>query len=152
MYGLSAEHRGTSKGRDRSYDARAREGIIIMARISGVDLPDAKRVEVGLTYIKGIGFTLSRRILETVDVEPGRKVKDLSEDEINRIATEIGQNHIVEGELVRETGANVRRLMEIGSYRGTRHKRKLPCRGQQTKTNARTLKGSKRTVGMRKKS
>ena len=122
-----------------------------MARISGVDLPDSKRVEVGLTYIKGIGFTLSKKILEAAGVDPGTKAKDLSEDEINRIATEIGANHVVEGELVREAGANIRRLMEIGSYRGMRHKRKLPCRGQQTKTNARTLKGSKRTVGMRKK-
>ncbi len=122
-----------------------------MARISGVDLPDGKRVEVGLTYIKGIGFTLSRRILEAAGVEPGRKAKDLSEDEINRIATELGSKYTVEGELAREVAANVRRLMEIGSYRGMRHKRKLPCRGQQTKTNARTLKGSKRTVGMRKK-
>jgi small subunit ribosomal protein S13 len=122
-----------------------------MARISGVDLPDNKRVEVGLTYIKGIGFTLSKRILEAAGVEAGKKVKDLSEDEINRIANEIGSNHIVEGELSREAGANIRRLMEIGSYRGMRHKRKLPCRGQQTRTNARTLKGTKRTVGMKKK-
>ncbi len=122
-----------------------------MARIAGVDLPDNKRVEVGLTYIKGIGFTLSGKILESVGVDPGRKVKDLTEDEINRIANEISSKCLVEGELVREAGANIRRLMEIGSYRGMRHKRKLPSRGQQTRTNARSLKGSKRTVGMKKK-
>jgi small subunit ribosomal protein S13 len=122
-----------------------------MARISGVDLPDNKRVEVGLTYIKGIGFTLSKKILDSTGVESGKKVKDLSEDEINKIANEIGSKYVVEGELVREAGANIRRLMDIGSYRGLRHKRKLPCRGQQTRTNARTLKGTKRTVGMKKK-
>ncbi len=122
-----------------------------MARISGVDLPEKKKVEVGLTYIKGIGFSMARKILEAAGVESGKTVKDLSEDEINRIANEISANYMVEGELVRETGANIRRLMEIGCYRGLRHKRKLPCRGQQTRTNARTLKGSKRTVGMKKK-
>ncbi len=122
-----------------------------MARISGIDLPDRKSVEVGLTYIKGIGFTLAKRILEDTGVDSTKKVKDLTEDEINRIATEIGSKYMVEGELVRESAANIRRLMEIGCYRGMRHKRKLPSRGQQTRTNARTLKGSKRTVGMKKK-
>ena len=122
-----------------------------MARISGVDLPDNKRVEVGLTYIKGIGFTLSKKILESTGVEPGKKVKDLSEDEINKIANEIGSKYVVEGELVREAGANIRRLMDIGSYRGLRHRRSLPVRGQRTRTNARTRRGTRRTVAGKKR-
>ncbi len=121
-----------------------------MARIAGVELPNGKRIEIGLTYIKGVGVSSSRNLLLSAGVNPDKRVKDLTEDEINKLANEIGSKHIVEGELGRETAANIKRLMDVGCYRGLRHKRRLPCRGQRTKTNARTLKGTKKTVGVKK--
>ena len=115
-----------------------------MARISGVDLPPNKQVWVGLTYIHGIGRTVSYEILSACKVEPTTKVKDLTEDEARRIRQEILDNHRVEGDLRKEVNQNIRRLMEIGCYRGVRHRRGLPTRGQRTHTNARTRKGPKR--------
>lgn len=115
-----------------------------MARIAGVDLPPNKQVWVGLTYIHGIGKTLAHRILDTAKVEPTTEVKDLTEDEARRIRQEIQDNYRVEGDLRKEVAQNIRRLMEIGSYRGVRHRRGLPVRGQRTSTNARTRKGPKR--------
>lgn len=115
-----------------------------MARISGVDLPPNKQVWVGLTYIHGIGRTVSYSILEKTGVEPTTKVRDLTEDEARRIRQEILDNHRVEGDLRKEVTQNIRRLMEIGCYRGVRHRRGLPTRGQRTHTNARTRKGPKR--------
>jgi len=115
-----------------------------MARIAGVDLPPNKQVWIGLTYIHGIGRTLSRRILETTDVEMTTLVKDLTEDEARRIRQEVTENYQVEGDLRKDVAQNIRRLMEIGSYRGVRHRRGLPTRGQRTHTNARTRKGPKR--------
>ena len=112
-----------------------------MARIAGVDLPRDKRIEIGLTYIYGIGRTLSNEILNETGVNPDTRVKDLTDDEINKLREVIEKNHKVEGDLRREVAINFKRLMEIGCYRGTRHKRNLPCRGQRTKTNARTCKG-----------
>lgn len=121
-----------------------------MARIEGVDLPRNKRVEIGLTYIYGIGRSTSRKILEATGIDFDTKVKNLTEAEISRLREEIDNYH-VEGELRRETRANIKRLKDIGSYRGLRHRRGLPVRGQRTKTNARTRKGPKKTVGVRKK-
>lgn len=115
-----------------------------MARISGVDLPPNKQVWIGLTYIHGIGRTVSYMILEASKVDPTTKVKDLTEDEARRIRQEILDNHRVEGDLRKEVNQNIRRLMEIGCYRGVRHRRGLPTRGQRTHTNARTRKGPKR--------
>ena len=115
-----------------------------MARISGVDLPPNKQVWIGLTYIHGIGRTVSQKILESTKVDPTTKVKDLTEDEARRIRQEILDNHRVEGDLRKEVNQNIRRLMEIGCYRGVRHRRGLPTRGQRTHTNARTRKGPKR--------
>lgn len=115
-----------------------------MARISGVDLPPNKQVWIGLTYIHGIGRTVAAQILEKTGVEPTTKVKDLTEDEARRIRQEILDNHRVEGDLRKEVNQNIRRLMEIGCYRGVRHRRGLPTRGQRTHTNARTRKGPKR--------
>lgn len=115
-----------------------------MARISGVDLPPNKQVWIGLTYIHGIGRTISYEILKATDVEPTTRVKDLTEDEARRIRQEIQDNYRVEGDLRKEVNQNIRRLMEIGCYRGVRHRRGLPCRGQRTHTNARTRKGPKR--------
>lgn len=115
-----------------------------MARISGVDLPPNKQVWIGLTYIHGIGRTVSQEILAKTGVEPTTKVKDLTEDEARRIRQEILDNHRVEGDLRKEVNQNIRRLMEIGCYRGVRHRRGLPTRGQRTHTNARTRKGPKR--------
>ena len=115
-----------------------------MARIAGVDLPPNKQVWIGLTYIHGIGRTLSRRILETTDVGMTTLVKDLTEDEARRIRQEVTENYQVEGDLRKDVAQNIRRLMEIGSYRGVRHRRGLPTRGQRTHTNARTRKGPKR--------
>lgn len=117
-----------------------------MARIAGVDLPRQKRVEVALTYIYGIGHTRSGRILEKAGIEPGVRVKDLSEEEVSRIAKSIDSEGGVEGDLRKETAMNVKRLMEIGSYRGMRHRRNLPVRGQRTHTNARTRKGPRRAM------
>lgn len=121
-----------------------------MARIEGVDLPRNKRVEVGLTYIYGIGRSRAKQILEATGVNPDTRVKDLTEAEIAKLRDEISK-YQVEGELRREVRANIKRLMDIGCYRGLRHRRGLPVRGQRTKTNARTRKGPKRTVGVRRK-
>ena len=122
-----------------------------MARIAGVDLPRDKRVEIGLTYIYGIGLTSSRKILEEAGVDPDIRVRDLSEEDAGKIRKIIDSEYIVEGDLRREISMNIKRLMEIGSYRGIRHRRSLPVRGQKTKTNARTRKGPKKTVGRKKK-
>lgn len=122
-----------------------------MARIAGVDLPRDKRVEIGLTYIFGIGLTSSRKILKEAGVDPDIRVKDLSEEDAGKIRKIIDSSYIVEGDLRREVSMNIKRLMEIGSYRGIRHRRSLPTRGQKTKTNARTRKGPKKTVGRKKK-
>lgn len=121
-----------------------------MARIAGIDLPREKRVVIGLTYIFGIGNTTSEKILKAANVDPSTRVRDLTEDEISRIRDEIGRIK-VEGDLRREVSLNIKRLMEIGSYRGIRHRRGLPVRGQRTKTNARTRKGPRRTVANKKK-
>lgn len=118
-----------------------------MARIAGVDLPNKKRVEHGLTYIYGIGLTVSRSILKALDISFDKRVYELSEDEVATIAKYIRDNHIVEGDLRKKVSMDIKSLMEIGSYRGIRHRRSLPVRGQKTKTNARTRKGKKRTVG-----
>ena len=122
-----------------------------MARISGVDLPREKRVEIGLTYIYGIGRTSATKIVEAADVNPDTRVRDLTDDEVRRIAEIINNDYMVEGDLRREVSLNIKRLMEIGCYRGIRHRRNLPVRGQNTKNNARTRKGPKRTVANKKK-
>ena len=122
-----------------------------MARIAGVDLPREKRVEIGLTYIYGIGLSTSQKILATTGVNPDTRVKDLSEEEVNEIRTYINKNLTVEGDLRRDVALNIKRLIEIGSYRGIRHRKGLPVRGQKTKTNARTRKGPKKTVAGKKK-
>lgn len=120
-----------------------------MARIEGVDLPRDKRVEVGLTYIYGIGRSTAREMLADTDVDHDTKVRDLTEDEITRLRDYISRNLTVEGDLRREVQLNIKRLMEIGCYRGIRHRRSLPVRGQRTRTNARTRKGPKKTVAGR---
>ena len=122
-----------------------------MARIAGVDLPRDKRVEIGLTYIYGIGRPTAAKILEQAGINPDTRVKDLSEDEVGAIRKIIDSEYTVEGDLRREVSMNIKRLMEIGCYRGIRHRRGLPVRGQKTKTNARTRKGPKRTVANKKK-
>jgi small subunit ribosomal protein S13 len=122
-----------------------------MARISGVDLPREKRVEIGLTYIYGIGRTSSNRILTSAGVSPDTRVKDLTDDEVKRIAEVIAESQTVEGDLRREIAMNIKRLQEIGCYRGIRHRKSLPVRGQKTKTNARTRKGPRKTVANKKK-
>ncbi|MDR3186211.1 MAG: 30S ribosomal protein S13 [Christensenellaceae bacterium] len=122
-----------------------------MARISGVDLPREKRVEIGLTYIYGIGRTLSNKLLTACSIDPDTRVKDLTEDQIIKIRDYIEENIRVEGDLKRDVMLNIKRLMEIGCYRGVRHRKGLPVRGQSTKQNARTRKGKKRTVGRTKK-
>ena len=122
-----------------------------MARIAGVDLPRDKRVEIGLTYIYGIGRTSSNKILEVAKVNPDTRVRDLTDEEVKRIAEVIGNDYEVEGDLRREVAMNIKRLTEIGCFRGMRHRRGLPCRGQRTKTNARTRKGPKRTIANKKK-
>ena len=122
-----------------------------MARISGVDLPRDKRVEIGLTYIYGIGRPTSLEILAKAGVNPDTRIKDLTEDEAGIIRKIIDSEYVVEGDLRREVSLNIKRLMEIGCYRGIRHRRGLPVRGQNTKTNARTRKGPKKTVGRKKK-
>ncbi|MCR4432165.1 MAG: 30S ribosomal protein S13 [Tepidanaerobacteraceae bacterium] len=121
-----------------------------MARIAGVDLPREKRVEVALTYIYGIGLSRSRQILMEADVNPDTRVKDLAEREITRLRDIIEKNYKVEGDLRREVAMNIKRLVEIGSYRGIRHRKGLPVRGQRTRTNARTRKGPAKTVGVRR--
>lgn len=121
-----------------------------MARISGVDLPRDKRVEVALTYIFGIGLSRSREILQKTGVNADTRVRDLTEDEVARLREVIDKEYQVEGDLRREIGSNIKRLIEIGCYRGLRHRRGLPVRGQRTKTNARTRKGKAKTVGVRR--
>ena len=122
-----------------------------MARISGVDLPREKRVEIGLTYIYGIGLSSAKRILAEANVDPDTRVRDLTDDEVKRISAVINDTQVVEGDLRREIALNIKRLKEIGCYRGKRHRQGLPCRGQKTKTNARTRKGPKKTVANKKK-
>ena len=122
-----------------------------MARIAGIDLPREKRVEIGLTYIYGIGLSTSQKILAVTGINPDTRVKDLSEDEVNEIRTYINKNLMVEGDLRRDVALNIKRLIEIGSYRGVRQRRGLPVRGQKTKTNARTRKGPKKTIANKKK-
>ena len=122
-----------------------------MARIAGVDLPREKRVEIGLTYIYGIGRVSSNKILEAANVNPNTRVRELTDDEVKRIAEVIDKDYMVEGDLRREIALNIKRLQEIGCYRGIRHRKGLPVRGQKTKTNARTRKGPKRTVANKKK-
>ena len=122
-----------------------------MARISGIDLPREKRVEVALTYIYGIGLSTSQRILKQTSINPDTRVRDLTDDQVNRLREVIDRSFKVEGDLRREVALNIKRLIEIGSYRGLRHRRNLPVRGQRTKTNARARRGPKKTVGARKK-
>jgi small subunit ribosomal protein S13 len=122
-----------------------------MARISGVDLPREKRVEIGLTYIYGIGLHTSQQLLERTGISPDTRVRDLTDDEVNRLREIIDRELRVEGDLRREVAMNIKRLMDIGSYRGLRHRRGLPVRGQRTRTNARTRRGPKRAIGGRKK-
>ena len=122
-----------------------------MARISGVDLPREKRVEIGLTYIYGIGRSSAIRIVEEAGINPATRVRDLTDDEVIRIRDIIDRSQVVEGDLRREIALNIKRLVEIGCYRGIRHRRGLPVRGQRTKTNARTRKGKARTVANKKK-
>jgi small subunit ribosomal protein S13 len=122
-----------------------------MARIAGVTLPREKRVEIGLTYVYGIGRSTSNKVLSAVGIDPNTKVKDLTEDEEIRLRGYIEDNVLVEGDLRRDRSQNIKRLMEIGCYRGIRHRRGMPVRGQRTKTNARVRKGHKPTVGVKKK-
>ena len=122
-----------------------------MARIAGVDIPRDKRVEISLTYIFGIGLTTSKKILEKARINPDTRVKNLTEEEVNRLRELIDREHKVEGDLRREVDMNIKRLIEIGCYRGLRHRRTLPVRGQRTRTNARTRRGPKRTVAGKKK-
>ena len=122
-----------------------------MARIAGVDLPREKRVEIGLTYIYGIGRVSSNRILEAAVIDPSTRVRDLTDDEVKKISAVIDETQTVEGDLRREIALNIKRLQEIGCNRGIRHRKGLPVRGQKTKTNARTRKGPKRTVANKKK-
>lgn len=122
-----------------------------MARIAGVDLPRDKRIEIGLTYIFGIGRTSADKIIDAAQVSPDTRVRDLTDDEVKRLAEVIEKNYTVEGDLRRETIMNIKRLEEIGCYRGIRHRKGLPVRGQRTKTNARTRKGPKKTIANKKK-
>ena len=122
-----------------------------MARIAGVDLPREKRVEIGLTYIYGIGRVSSNKILAVAQVNPDTRVRELTDEEVKRISEIIEKDYMVEGDLRREVALNIKRLQEIGCYRGIRHRKGLPVRGQKTKTNARTRKGPKRTVANKKK-
>jgi len=122
-----------------------------MARISGIDLPKDKRIEIALTYIYGIGNSSSDMILKAAGVDPNTRAKDLKEEEVSRIAAVVQKEYKVEGDLRRDATQNIKRLIEIGSYRGFRHRRSLPVRGQRTKTNARTRKGPRKTVGVTRK-
>lgn len=122
-----------------------------MARIAGVDLPRDKRVEIALTYIFGIGLPTAQKILEQTGINPDTRIRNLTEEEVNKLREAIEKNHRVEGDLRREIALNIKRLIEIGCYRGLRHRRGMPVRGQRTKTNARTRKGPKKTVGVRRK-
>jgi len=122
-----------------------------MARIAGIDIPREKRVEIALTYIYGLGLPTSQKILAQANVNPDTRVRDLTEEQVNRLRDIIDRRYKVEGDLRREVALNIKRLQEIGSYRGLRHRRNLPVRGQRTKTNARQRRGPKRTVGVRRK-
>lgn len=122
-----------------------------MARIAGVDIPRDKRVEISLTYIYGIGLKTSQDLLEKTDINPDTRVRDLTDEEVARLREIIEREMTVEGDLRREVGMNIKRLMDIGCYRGLRHRRGMPVRGQRTKTNARTRRGPKRAMGVRKK-
>lgn len=122
-----------------------------MARIAGADIPNEKRIEVALTYIYGVGPSSSTVILQEADISPDTRVKDLTENEISRLREAIEQQYTVEGDLRRELAMNIKRLMDIGAYRGLRHRRGLPARGQRTRTNSRTRKGPKRTIGKKSK-
>ena len=122
-----------------------------MARIAGVDIPRDKRVEIALTYIYGIGRTTSKQVLEATQIDPNTRVRDLDENQLARLREYIDRNVIVEGDLRREVNMNIKRLMEIGSYRGMRHRRNLPSRGQRTRTNARTRRGIRKTVAGKKR-
>lgn len=122
-----------------------------MARIAGVDLPREKRVEIGLTYVYGIGLTSSKEILAKTGINPDTRVKDLTEDDVAKLREEIEHGYTVEGDLRREVAMNIKRLIEIDSYRGTRHRKGLPVRGQRSKTNARTRKGPAKTIANKKK-
>lgn len=122
-----------------------------MARIAGIDLPRNKRVEIGLTYIYGIGLTTSQEILQRTGVSPDTRIKDLSEEEVVTLRDVVEREYVVEGDLRREVGLNIKRLQEIGCYRGLRHRRNLPARGQRTRTNARTRRGVRRTVAGKKR-
>lgn len=122
-----------------------------MARIAGVDLPREKRVEIGLTYVFGIGVASSQKILAEAGINPDTRVKDLTEDEVSKLREIIDRDYVVEGDLRRNVALDIKRLMEIGCYRGVRHRKGLPVRGQKTKTNARTRKGPKRTIANKKK-
>jgi small subunit ribosomal protein S13 len=122
-----------------------------VARIAGIDIPREKRVEVALTYIYGIGLSTSQKILAQANVNPDTRVRDLTDEQVNRLRDIIDRRYTVEGDLRRETAMNIKRLTEIGSYRGLRHRRNLPVRGQRTKTNARQRRGPKKTVGVRRK-
>ncbi len=122
-----------------------------MARIAGIDLPREKRIEIGLTYIFGIGRKSAKDILEMTGINPDTRVKDLTEDEESKLREAIDKNYTIEGDLRREVALNIKRLTEIGCYRGVRHRRGLPVRGQRTKTNARTRKGPKKTIANKKK-
>jgi small subunit ribosomal protein S13 len=122
-----------------------------MARIAGVDLPRDKRVEIGLTYIYGIGLTTSQRLLQQTNINVDTRVRDLTDDEVQRLRDIVENEMLVEGDLRREVSMNIKRLMDIGSYRGLRHRRGLPVHGQRTKTNARTRKGPKKAIGVRRK-
>jgi small subunit ribosomal protein S13 len=122
-----------------------------MARISGIDLPREKRVEIGLTYIYGIGLHTSQQLLQRTGVSPDTRVRDLTEDEVQRLRDVIDKELRVEGDLRREVSMNIKRLMDIGCYRGLRHRRGMPVRGQRTRTNARTRRGPKRGIGLKKK-
>ena len=122
-----------------------------MARIAGIDIPREKRVEVALTYIYGIGLPTSQKVLGQANVNPDTRVRDLTEEQVNRLREIVDRRYTVEGDLRREVAMNIKRLTEIGSYRGLRHRRNLPVRGQRTKTNARQRRGPKKTVGVRRK-
>jgi small subunit ribosomal protein S13 len=122
-----------------------------MARIAGVDIPREKRVEVSLTYIYGIGLPTSQKVLAQANINPDTRVRDLTEEQVNRLREIVDRRYKVEGDLRREVALNIKRLIEIGSYRGLRHRRNLPVRGQRTKTNARQRRGPKKTVGVRRK-
>ena len=122
-----------------------------MARIAGIDIPREKRVEIAMTYIYGIGLPTSQKVLAQANVNPDTRVRDLTDEQVNRLREIIDRRYTVEGDLRRETAMNIKRLGEIGSYRGLRHRRNLPVRGQRTKTNARQRRGPKKTVGVRRK-